>query len=119
MSNLNCATDCLNTADDIGIFDTLQKLYRRKMVISIPMSPETAETDMYELDLSVRAYNCLYRAGARTIGDVVRHINESSIKTLRNMSGKFAKEVYRKTMEFCYDRLTLLQKLRFFEAIIK
>ena len=106
-------------ADGIGVVDTLHKLYRRKMVVSIPVSTETAKTDFYELTLSVRAHNCLYRAGARTVGDVVRHIGDGSVKTLRNMSDKTVKEVYRKTMEFCYSQLTLIQKLKFFEAIIK
>ncbi len=119
MSNLNSANDCIKMADDIGIVDTLHKLYRRKMVVSIPVSSETAEADFYELDLSIRPYNCLRRAGARTVGDVARFINDGSVKSLQNISDKSAKEIYRKTMEFCYDRLTLSQKQNFFEVIIK
>ena len=119
MSDLKSANDCIKMADDIGIFDTLKKLYRRKMVISIPMSAQTAETDFYELNLTIRTYNCLRRAGAETIGDVAQHIANGSIKTVRNITKKCVKEVYKKTLEFCYSRLTHLDKIKFFGAILK
>ena len=37
----------------------------------------TSDTAIYELDLSVRAYNCLARTGCRTIGDLMEYLRSN------------------------------------------
>ena len=48
-----------------------------------------------ELDLSVRAYNCLKRAGINTIGELVQR-NEEDMMKVRNLGRKSLEEVVQK-----------------------
>ena len=50
------------------------------------------ETSIDDLDLSVRAYNCLKRAGILTIRDLVEK-SENEMMKIRNLGKKSLKEV--------------------------
>jgi DNA-directed RNA polymerase subunit alpha len=51
-----------------------------------------------ELDLSVRSYNCLKRAGINTVGELVRKTEEEMMK-VRNLGKKSLEEVEQKLTE--------------------
>jgi DNA-directed RNA polymerase subunit alpha len=53
------------------------------------------EMPIEELDLSVRSYNCLKRAGINTVGDLVQKTEEEMIK-VRNLGKKSLEEVDQK-----------------------
>ncbi len=53
---------------------------------------KTLETPIEELDLSVRAYNCLKRAGHHTLQDLTS-LTESEMMKIRNLGKKSLKEV--------------------------
>ncbi len=53
------------------------------------------EMPIEELDLSVRAYNCLKRAGINTIGELVQR-NEEDMMKVRNLGRKSLEEVVQK-----------------------
>ena len=55
-----------------------------------------------DLELTVRSYNCLRRAGIRTVGELVAHISEFGEKwlTIRNLGKKGAAEVSKKLKEY-------------------
>lgn len=53
---------------------------------------KTLETPVEELDLSVRAYNCLKRAGLHTLQDLT-NMSESEMIKIRNLGKKSLKEV--------------------------
>ena len=50
------------------------------------------EMTIEELDLSVRAYNCLKRAGINTVEDLINRTEEDMIK-VRNLGRKSLEEV--------------------------
>lgn len=53
------------------------------------------------LNLSVRSYNCLYRSGINTIGDLKRYLDEnSSLNNVRNLGNKNADEVIDRLIDF-------------------
>lgn len=56
---------------------------------------KTLETPVEELDLSVRAYNCLKRAGLHTLQDLT-NMTESEMMKIRNLGKKSLKEVIEK-----------------------
>lgn len=56
-------------------------------------------TTLEELDLSVRAYNCLKRVGINTIGDVIKYTYEDLLK-VRNLGRLSAKEVVQKLADY-------------------
>ena len=57
--------------------------------------------DIAELELSVRSYNCLRRAGCSTIGDVIDLIGEDGdgLLKVRNLGRKSLEEVLAKLSE--------------------
>ena len=56
------------------------------------------ETPIEDLDFSVRAYNCLKRAGVHTLQDLVNKSN-SDVMKIRNLGKKSLKEVLDKVKE--------------------
>ena len=53
------------------------------------------ETDIADLELSVRSYNCLRRAGLNTIGDIVNlEDGQRRMTRVRNLGRKSLEEVY-------------------------
>ncbi len=57
------------------------------------------EMSIDELDLSVRSYNCLKRAGINTIGDLTNRTSEDMMK-VRNLGRKSLEEVEEKLTQF-------------------
>jgi DNA-directed RNA polymerase subunit alpha len=60
------------------------------------------EKKIEELDLSVRSYNCLKRAGINTIGELTQK-TEEEIMRVRNLGRKSLKEVVNKLRELGLD----------------
>ena len=56
------------------------------------------EMTIEELDLSVRSYNCLKRAGIQTVQDLAAKSEDDMIK-VRNLGKKSLKEVKEKLVE--------------------
>ena len=60
------------------------------------------ELTIEELDLSVRSYNCLKRAGINTVGELVRKTEEEMMK-VRNLGKKSLEEVENKLVELGFS----------------
>ena len=60
------------------------------------------ETSIEDLDFSVRAYNCLKRAGVHTLQDLVNK-SENDMMKIRNLGKKSLKEVLDKIKELGLD----------------
>jgi DNA-directed RNA polymerase subunit alpha len=58
-------------------------------------SGKTLDMTIEELDLSVRAFNCLKRAGINTVGELVEKNQEEMMK-VRNLGKKSLEEVEQK-----------------------
>ena len=58
------------------------------------LTREMIEAPLEVLDLNVRPYNCLKRAGYKTVGDVVAAVaSEQGIGGLRNCGAKSIREI--------------------------
>ncbi len=55
-----------------------------------------------ELDLSVRSYNCLKRAGIHTVEDLTRKTEEDMLK-VRNLGKKSLEEVIKKIHDLGFE----------------
>ena len=62
------------------------------------VSNKKLDKKIEELDLSVRSYNCLKRAGINTVGDLIQK-NEEEMMRVRNLGRKSLKEVIQKLRE--------------------
>ena len=84
--------------------------YEKRPVPPMPIPPEDREKQIYalsieELDLSVRAYNCLKRANVTTVADILR-LSCEDILQIRNIGKKVIDEIIEKmkTLEIPIDQ---------------
>ena len=88
IENFNIIADLNNIADVGGIM-------AEKKVDTIT---KTLETPIEEIEFSVRAYNCLKRAGVNTVQDLINK-KEVEVTKIRNLGKKSLKEVIDKVKE--------------------
>ena len=88
IEHLNIIADINEIADITGIMNTKQEDTKLKKL----------ETSIDDLDFSVRAYNCLKRAGVNTLGDLTAK-SEIEMMKVRNLGKKSLKEVMDKVKE--------------------
>ena len=88
IEHFNIIADLNNIADVGGIM-------AEKKVDTIT---KTLETPIEEIEFSVRAYNCLKRAGANTVQDLINK-KEVEVTKIRNLGKKSLKEVIDKVKE--------------------
>lgn len=65
----------------------------------VAMETTCLQKTLEELDLSVRSYNCLRRAGKNTVGDISK-MTEVELSKVRNLGRKSAEEVKAKLAEY-------------------
>lgn len=85
IEHLNIITNLSEIADITGIMNAKQEDSKLKKL----------ETSIDDLDFSVRAYNCLKRAGVNTLGDLTSK-SEVEMMKIRNLGKKSLKEVIEK-----------------------
>ena len=88
IEHLNIVTNLSEIADVTGIMNAKQEDNKLKKL----------ETSIDDLDFSVRAYNCLKRAGVNTLGDLTSK-SELEMMKIRNLGKKSLKEVIDKIKE--------------------
>ncbi len=88
IEHLNIITNLSEIADTTGIMNAKQEDSKMKKL----------ETSIDDLDFSVRAYNCLKRAGINTLGDLTEK-SELEMMKIRNLGKKSLKEVIDKIKE--------------------
>ena len=88
IEHFNIITDLNSIADVSGLMS-------EKKVDTIT---KTLETPIEEIEFSVRAYNCLKRAGVHTVQDLINK-TENEVTKIRNLGKKSLKEVLDKVEE--------------------
>lgn len=84
-----------NIVADLNAISNMTDLMAEKKVDTIT---KTLETSIEEIEFSVRAYNCLKRAGIHTVQDLISK-KESEVTKIRNLGKKSLKEVLDKVEE--------------------
>ena len=84
-----------NIITDLNAISDVSGLMAEKKVDTIT---KTLETSIEEIEFSVRAYNCLKRAGIHTVQDLISK-KESEVTKISNLGKKSLKEVLDKVAE--------------------
>ena len=84
-----------NLVADLNAISNVTGMMQEKKVDTMT---KTLETPIEEVEFSVRAYNCLKRAGIHTIQDLVNK-KEAEVTKIRNLGKKSLKEVLDKVAE--------------------
>ena len=85
----------LNIVADLNAISDVTGIIAEKKVDQIT---KTLETPIEEIEFSVRAYNCLKRAGVNTVQDLINK-KEVEVTKIRNLGKKSLKEVIDKVKE--------------------
>ena len=80
---------------DLNSISNITGIMQEKKIDNIT---KTLETPIEEVEFSVRAYNCLKRAGVHTVQDLVNK-KETEVTKIRNLGKKSLKEVLDKVAE--------------------
>jgi len=84
-----------NIVTDLNSISDISGLMAEKKVDTVT---KTLETPIEEIEFSVRAYNCLKRAGINTVQDLISK-KEMEVTKIRNLGKKSLKEVIDKVKE--------------------
>ncbi|MCX8074223.1 MAG: DNA-directed RNA polymerase subunit alpha [Clostridia bacterium] len=96
---LSLAAKILN--EHLVLFVDLSEIAKTMSIMSkkeLSLKDKLMETPIEDLELSVRSYNCLKRAGIHTVADIVNRTEQDMIK-VRNLGKKSLDEVIKKVTD--------------------
>lgn len=107
------------SANENGLISTLHTVFNAPLQINIPFGPKTYAASIDELDLSVRAQNCLKRAGIMTVENLMDLASTDELLKLRNLGKKSYNEIKTKLLVFGYSKLSEIGKKEFWRDFLK
>jgi DNA-directed RNA polymerase alpha subunit len=91
-----------------------------KFYFRIYLTSKLSETPIEALDLSVRAYNSLKRAGYGTIGELAEAIaSGTDISKIRNCGVKSRREIMEKLCLYQYSVLSEERKSQYIQEVVQ
>lgn len=115
--NLN-AKDLVKLSEQNGFIQTVYSEFGKSVNVSIPISEKDMDTDITELNLSVRAFNGLKRRGVSTVRDLVGIIENGELICVRNLGRLSVSQIKTTVLDYCYSQLTDGEKIVFFQKLI-
>lgn len=101
-----------------GLVQTLHTVFGGRLPVSISLSRAVCDTEVAEMELSVRAYNCLRRANITTVGELADMAMEGKLSQLRNMGAKTVREIQTKLLCYAYHHAAPAWRREFLENLI-
>ena len=105
--------------ENYGLMETLCEVFGEGCRIELGFTQKLCDTEVKDLDLSVRSYNALMRAGCKTVGEAINAINESSLLKVRNLGVKSVAEIRALILEYGYAQLSDRRKKEFLHNLVK
>ena len=101
-----------------GELNSVYAKYGKQLRFPVYLGQALTEAPLEDLELSVRSYNCLKRAGMRTVGDLVEGIDgRTDLLKIRNLGMRSANEIMQAVMEYQYDLLSDEGKIRYLKRL--
>ena len=112
------AKELVRMSEDFGFIQTVYSVFGKSVNVSLPISTCAMDTDIMELNLSVRAFNGLKRRGVSTIRDLVDIIENGELICVRNLGRISISEIKTIVLDHRYNQLTDNKKIIFFQNLI-
>lgn len=112
------AKDLVKLSEQNGFIQTVYSEFGNAVNVSIPISEKDMDTDITELNLSVRAFNGLKRRGVTTVRDLVEIIENGELICVRNLGRLSVSQIKTIVLDYCYSQLTEFEKTAFFQDMI-
>lgn len=105
-------------ADRTGVLPTAERELCGRLPL-IPYAPRLEDFALEELNLSVRAYNGLMRAGIGSFGKLYDILNEEGgIGKIRNLGAKSEREIRTVFIEECYLQMLPYEKAEYWQRLL-
>lgn len=105
--------------EDHGLMETLCAVFGKGCKIELGYTQKLCDIEVKDLDLSVRSYNALMRAGCHTVGQAISAINENKLMSVRNLGIKSVAEIRRFILEYGYTQASERRKKEFLHNLVK
>ena len=102
-----------------GLMNTICAVFGKGCQIELGYTQKLCDTEVKDLDLSVRSYNALMRAGCQTIGQAITAINENKLTAVRNLGVKSIAEIRRLVLEYGYAQASERRKREFLHDLAR
>mgnify|MGYP002518398487 CR=1 FL=1 len=106
MEEYKLIEEIYQTIETHGLMVAIEKYFGVGARIQLPFSESSCNTEIEKLDLSVRSYNCLKRAGLHTVNNVIDAMNGDSLWKIRNLGKNSRAEIHLRIYEFGYYNLS-------------
>ena len=111
----------IEEADSMLYPDSLSAMSARSkgaVKFRVYLNDTFTETDLSDLDMSVRSYNCLKRRGFNTVGELVDGINSwNDLFSIRNLGKKSAVEIMKSIFAYNYSLLPEVDRAGYLEEL--
>ena len=99
--------------------EEILKAKNYKIRFSVYETGKFMNSDLENLDLSVRSYNCLKRAGHHTVGDIVNSISSGEdLKRIRNCGTKSVDEIMLHLFAYNYECLSPEMQKKYMSELV-
>lgn len=119
MEEYKVVEEIYQAIETYGLMPTIKRLFGAGTRIQLPFSETSCNTEIDQLDLSVRSYNCLKRAGLHTVGKIIDAMHEDSLWKIRSLGKKSRAEIRVMIYEFGYSSLTERSKKNFAKSLLE
>ena len=102
-----------------GLVSALAGNLGRNINVSLWFSVTACDAGIDQLELSVRSYNALRRAGIETVSQLVVGFNEGRIKSVRNLGAKSFREIQTRILVYGFELLTEKEKRHFILDLVE
>ena len=119
MNKAEVVKTLMDAEKQCGLVDTLHRIFGKNIKVNVGFSKSTCDASIEELVLSVRSYNALRRANVSTLGDLIERLNESGLKSIRNLGAKSYSEIQTKMLVYGFERLSEREKSEFFYNLVE
>ena len=119
MNNQELLSALLKSEKANGLVATLHRYYGSNIKLKIGYTHKACEMPIEEMQLSVRSWNALKRAGISTIGELVDLIMQDGLIKIRNLGKISMSEIKTKILVQGFSELSEAGKTQFFEYLIE
>ena len=119
MNNINLnAKELYEKVEQNGLTQTLYSVFDRNAKITIPMSEYLYNTDLTELNFSLREFNILKRRNLSKLGEIVDMLENGYHPCVHNLNRINSSKIKTIILEYCYNQLSKNEKIAFFQEVI-
>ena len=119
MSENAIVEELYEAIENHGLMNTLCTVYGKGCQIELGYTQKLCDTNVSELDLSVRSYNALMRANCKTVGEAITAINKGALMKVRNLGVKSVAEIRKLILEYGYAQASERRKKEFLHNLVR